>query len=76
MVTVKEVRRKNESIAPLSKEQTAYYNSLTIVLDAIVKFIKRLKEYALTKSGDKIPYIVSCLTQLAKGAPTNTFEAL
>lgn len=73
---VKEVRRKNESIAPLSKEQTAYYNSLTIVLDAIVKFIKRLKDYALTKSGEKIPYIISCLTQLEIGAPTNTFEAL
>ena len=73
---VKSIQKENESKQALTEEQVTYYRSLTTVLESILNFITRLKEYAMTKSGDKISYIVACLSRLEIGAPTNTYEAL
>lgn len=69
-------RRENEAKAPLTEEQKAFYDALDQTFSAILRLLARLRDHALTKTGEKIPKIAACLDHLLAGAPTDTYEAL
>lgn len=60
----------------LTQKQEDFYTGLKIEYKAIIRFIDRLYNYALTKSFDKASKIATCLKNLRDGAPTNSYEAL
>lgn len=70
------IRRQNEERAELTLQQKAYCDSIEITLSAILRLLHRFSDHAKTMTGEKIPAIAECLSDLEAGAPTNTYEAL
>lgn len=60
----------------LTQKQEDFYRGLEIEYKAIIRFVDRLYNYALTKNFEKAPKIANCLKNLRDGAPTNSYEAL
>lgn len=60
----------------LSKKQEDFFRGIEIEYKAIIRFIDRLYQYALTKDFEKAPVIAECLKHLRDGVPTDTYEAL
>lgn len=65
-----------ETAGTLTQKKQAFFAGMEIEYRAIIRFVDRLYQYALTKSFEKAPAIAKCLKQLRDGAPTNTYEAL
>ena len=60
----------------LDERQTAYFDSIDICYEAVLRLIKRLADYARGCKFAKAPYIARCLDNLYAGAPTDTYERL
>ncbi len=60
----------------VSEKQKAFYESVKIEYEAIIRFVNRLYRYSLTKKFEKSEKISACLKTLCEGAPTNTYEML
>ncbi|MBR3716086.1 MAG: hypothetical protein IKM18_09275 [Clostridia bacterium] len=60
----------------VSDKQEAFYRSVKIEYEAIIRFIDRLYEYSLTKNFAKASKISACLKNLREGAPQNTLDLL
>lgn len=60
----------------LTDKQEAFFRGMETEYKAVIRFIDRLYQYALTKDFAKAPKIAECLKALRDGAPTNTYEAL
>ena len=73
---VKQNRKNKESIAPLTPKQSAFFDSIIIEYEAVLRLIKRLYEYSASHPNEKSGVVTGALLNLTKGAPTNTFEAL
>jgi len=68
-------RHKRENI---TSEQTAFFDSITITYNAIIRFTKRLSEEArrYISKNPKMKYLVHALSNLSANPPRNTYEAL
>ena len=69
-----ELYRKNHGV--LTPVQEAYFDSINIEYTAILRFLNRLYEYALTRTHDKAKKIACCLKRLHDGKPQNTYDVL
>ncbi|MBQ7975541.1 MAG: hypothetical protein IJ300_07630 [Clostridia bacterium] len=67
---------KLKASGTLTQKQEYFYRGIEIEYKAIIRFIDRLYNYALTKNFDKAPQIVACLKNLRDGAPQNSYDAL
>ncbi|MBQ8759367.1 MAG: pyruvate formate lyase family protein, partial [Clostridia bacterium] len=69
-------RKIKESLAPLTEKQAAFFDSIIIEYEAVLRLINRLYEYSAVHPNSKSGVVTEALENLSKGAPTNTFEAL
>jgi len=60
----------------ISEKQEAFYRSIKIEYEALLRFIDRLYRYSLTKDFGKAGKISACLKNLKEGAPQNTLDLL
>lgn len=60
----------------LTEKQEHFFRGVEIEYKAIIRFVDRLYNYALTKNFEKAPRIVKCLKNLRDGAPTDFYEVL
>ncbi len=67
---------KLNSQGTLSEKQKAFYLSVKIEYEAILRFIDRLYNYSLSKDFAKAKKISACLKNLRDGAPQNTLDLL
>lgn len=68
--TEKQKKLDNNS---LTKEQEDFYDSIIIVYDAIIKYLKRVYELSLKYD---IPEYSQCVLNLTKQAPQNIYEVM
>ncbi len=69
-------RKKLSDERELSKEEEAFFESIKIEYEAIIRLVSRIRDYALMHRCDKTDLIEKSLKNIAEGAPKNTFEAL
>lgn len=69
-------RAEAASSAPLTEQQTAFFDAIEIEYSAIIRLMDRYYRYACTCSHDKASITAECMAHLRDGAPTNTYEAL
>jgi formate C-acetyltransferase len=60
----------------LTPKEEAFFSSIEIEYEAILRLIDRIAEYARAHESEKSPLIVSALEAIRHRAPENTFEAL
>lgn len=60
----------------MSKEMKDHFDAMEIEWSAVVRFVRRLYEWSMTKTNDKSRVIQKAFLHLSKGAPQNTFDAL
>jgi len=70
------MRKEREESQGLTREQRAYFESITIEYRSMLKFFCRVRDHALTKEDPKCREIARCMDDLYKGAPKNTYECL
>lgn len=66
-------RKKNTALTPA---QEAFYESIRIEYEAILRLLDRLADFADAHPSEKSSLISESLRNLRKGPPRNTFEAL
>ncbi len=71
-----EYRKKLSGERKLSKEEEAFFESIKIEYEAIIRLVVRIREYALTHRCEKTDLIEKSLKNISEGAPKNTFDAL
>ena len=59
----------------LTKKQEDFYTGLEIEYKAIIRFVNRLYNYALTRKFEKAHRIAKCLKNLRDGAPADSYDA-
>lgn len=69
-------RAEFEASGKLTEEKAAFFEAIDIEYSAIIAFVDRLYQYALTRNFQKAPRIAECLKHLRDGAPQDTYEAL
>lgn len=69
-------RRMHESRAPLSAEQTAFFDGIEEEYTALIAFLDRLYRHACQKTHEKAALQAECLLHLRDGAPQSFYEAL
>ncbi len=67
---------KHKKENTLTEKREIFYNAASIEYKAVLRLIKRLYDYSLTKKSDKAKTVSSALLNLAEGAPKNTFDVL
>lgn len=72
----REYRKQHEENGTLTDRQRAYFDGIETEYTAIISFIDRLYQYALTKTHEKAPRYAACLKHLRDGAPTDIYEAM
>ena len=60
----------------ITQKKAEFYEGCIIEYEAILRFIDRLYQYALTKTHEKAKAYANCLRALRDGAPTDTYEAM
>ena len=73
------LKRAEDAFAALeapTEAQKDFFAAVQIEYNAVLRFIERLYQYALTKDFAKKDTIVPALKQLSAGAPRTTYEAL
>lgn len=60
----------------LTQKNAEFYEGCIIEYEAILRFIDRLYQYALTKTHEKAKAYSNCLRALRDGAPTDIYEAM
>lgn len=71
-----EYRKKLSDERKLTKEEEAFFESIRIEYEAIIRLALRIRDYTLTHRCEKTGLIEKSLKNIAEGAPKNTFEAL
>jgi formate C-acetyltransferase len=69
-------RRAHEAKAPLTPEQTAFFDAIAIEYEAILRLLDRLEQYAQSRPHAKAAKVAACLHRLRDGAPQNTYDVL
>ena len=69
-------RKEREESQGLTPEQWAYFESIKIEYESMLKVLARVRDHALTKDHPKCKKIAQCMDNLYKGAPTNFYECL
>ena len=66
------------ALAPLTKEQEDYFESIRITYRALIRFLNRLADSAQRRAAEdeRMPLRAECLRHLALGAPGNIYEAM
>ena len=62
--------------ADITADEDAFFESIKIEYEAILRFISRVADYTEAHESEKSPLIVKSLRNLTKNPPSNTFEAL
>ena len=70
------MRREREETQGLTEEQQAYFASIKIEYESMLKFFCRVRDHALTKKDPKCRKIAQCMDDLTGGAPKNLYECL
>lgn len=60
----------------LTPKQAAYFESIEIEYSAIIRLLKRMYAYALTKTHPKAATVAQCLKNLSEGAPQTFYDCL
>lgn len=60
----------------ITQKQKQFYEGCVIEYEAILRFIDRLYQYALTQTHEKAEAYANCLRALRDGAPTDIYEAM
>lgn len=60
----------------ITQKQEEFYQGCVLEYEAILRFIDRLYQYALTKTHEKAGAYANCLRALRDGAPTDIYEAM
>ncbi len=69
-------RKQHEGKAPLTAEQTAFFDGIEEEYTALLAFLDRLWRHACAQTHEKAALQAQCLLHLRDGAPTNFYEAL
>lgn len=69
----REMHKKNGT---LTEKERAFFDSIQIEYEAIIRFVKRLYAYAITKNDEKSQLVAASLKTLSEGAPKTTLDAL
>ncbi|MBE6619002.1 MAG: hypothetical protein E7626_04365 [Ruminococcaceae bacterium] len=67
---------KLQSKGLVDEKREAFYRSVKIEYEALLRFTDRLYRYSLTKDFEKAGKISECLKNLKEGAPQNTLDLL
>ena len=59
-----------------SPEEDAFFESIKIEYEAIVRFLKRVADYSEAQNNEKSALVVKSLRSIAENPPKNTLEAL
>ena len=59
-----------------TEKQTIFYRACVMEYEAILRLLRRLHAYALTKTHAKAKRYAACLAHLCEGAPTDSYEAM
>ena len=70
------VRYYHGNSGELTKNQDAFFTSIEIEYEAILRLIDKIISYANEHKSEKTPLIVSALENIRYNPPKNTFEAL
>lgn len=70
------IRKSHEKKKILNKDQQAFFDSIEIEYEAMLRLVKRLYRYASEHKSDKSECIAQSLRHLYEGAPKNIFDAL
>ncbi len=62
--------------AELTPKQDAFFESIRIEYEAILRFIDRIADYTDTHAGEKAEFVARSLRNIHDGAPKNIFEAI
>ncbi len=73
---VKEYHEKYKVENALTEKEEAFFTSIEIEYEAILRLIDRITDYAEKHSNEKTPLVVNALKSIRCGAPKNTFEVL
>jgi len=65
-----------KAVGQISETQEQFFRGVEIEYKAIIRFIDRLYQYALTKDFEKAPKIAQCLKNLRDGAPQTMYDAM
>ena len=65
-----------EKSGKLTEKQEICYRAIKIEYEAVIRFVKRLYEYSLTKKFEKAEIISESLKNLCTGSPQNTYDML
>ena len=76
LARAEKARKEREESQGLTPEQWAYFESIKIEYESMLKFLARVRDHALTKDHPKCKKIAQCMDNLYKGAPTNFYECL
>ena len=76
LARAEKARKERSESQGLTKEQEAYFESIKIEYESMLKFLARVRDHALTKDHPKCKKIAKCMDNLLKGAPTNFYECL
>lgn len=76
LARAEKARKEREESQGLTAEQEAYFESIKIEYESMLKFLARVRDHALTKDHPKCKRIAKCMDNLYKGAPTNFYECL
>ena len=60
----------------MTEEEDAFYEGIRISYEAILKLVRRYREYALTKSHEKAKKIAASMRHLEEGPPQDIFDAM
>ena len=72
----REYRALHESRGQLTPRQQAFFDGIELEYTAILAFIHRLYNHALSQTHSRAAMYAKCLKQLCDGAPTNIYEAM
>ncbi len=70
------VRFYHENSGDLTAKQDAFFTSIEIEYEAILRLIDRMIEYAENHKNEKTPLTLNALKSIRRQAPKNTFEVL
>ena len=76
LARAEKMRHEREVTSGLTQEQWAYFESIKIEYESMLKFLLRVRDHALTKDDPKCRKIAECMESLYHGAPRNTYECL
>ncbi len=65
-----------EANGELTAKQSAYFDSIVIEYEAIIRLTERFAALARAADFDKAPRMADCLTRLAEGAPAGMYDRM